>query len=70
MKKYIKQILNGEQGTIMNLDNELKLAKLAAKNAGIFLIKEKVSLSKTIYSQQKDIKLGTLFLLLYALLYD
>ena len=41
----------------MNLDNELKLAKLAAKNAGIFLIKEKVSLSKTIYSQQKDIKL-------------
>ena len=41
----------------MNLDNELKLAKLAAKNAGVFLIKEKVSISKTIYSQQKDIKL-------------
>ena len=41
----------------MNLDNELKLAKLTAKNAGLFLKKEKVSLSKTIYSQQKDIKL-------------
>ena len=41
----------------MNLDNELNLAKRAAKEAGIFLIAEKHKISTTIYSQDKDIKL-------------
>jgi len=41
----------------MNLDNELKLATKAAKAAGNFLIHEKASITKAIYSQQKDIKL-------------
>ena len=41
----------------MNLDNELNLAKKTAKEAGNFLISQKEDLSKTIYSQDKDIKL-------------
>ena len=41
----------------MNLDNELHLAKKAAKEAGDFLTTEKHKISSTIYSQDKDIKL-------------
>ena len=41
----------------MNLNNELNLAKIAAKQAGDFLISEKDNISATIYSKDKDIKL-------------
>ena len=41
----------------MNLDKELNLAKIAAKEAGNFLISEKDNISTTIYSKDKDIKL-------------
>ena len=41
----------------MNLDKELNLAKIAAKEAGKFLISEKDNISTTIYSKDKDIKL-------------
>ena len=57
MKKFIKLIQNGEQNITMNLNNELNLAKLAAKQAGDFLISEKDNISATIYSKDKDIKL-------------
>ena len=57
MKKFIKLIQNGEQNITMNLNNELNLAKLAAKKAGDFLISEKDNISATIYSKDKDIKL-------------
>ena len=43
--------------TIKDLDNQLKLAKKAAKEAGLFLITKKDVILKTIYSHQKDIKL-------------
>ena len=57
MKKFTKLIQNGEQNITMNLNNELNLAKLAAKQAGDFLISEKDNISATIYSKDKDIKL-------------
>ncbi len=57
MKKYIKLTQNGKTNITMNLDNELNLAKKTAKEAGNFLISQKEDLSKTIYSQDKDIKL-------------
>ena len=41
----------------MNLDKELNLAKIAAEEAGKFLISEKDNISTTIYSKAKDIKL-------------
>ena len=41
----------------MNLDKELKLAKIAAQEAGNFLISEKDNISRIIYSKDKDIKL-------------
>ena len=42
----------------MNLDKELNLAKIAAEEAGNFLISEKDNISTTIYSKDKDIKLS------------
>ena len=41
----------------MNLDKELNLAKIAAEEAGKFLVSEKENISSTIYSKDKDIKL-------------
>ena len=41
----------------MNLDKELNLAKIAAEEAGKFLVSEKENISATIYSKDKDIKL-------------
>ena len=57
MKKSIKPIQIGKQNITMNLDKELNLAKIAAKEAGNFLINEKANISETIYSKDKDIKL-------------
>ena len=57
MKQFIKLIQSGEQNITMNLDKEYKLAKIAAKEAGNFLISEKENISATIFSKDKDIKL-------------